>query len=67
MIYQSVFSWISTVLSILCGVWLVGLALFCLIRWIIFKVRAAKDISKIEKEIDEDLKKYECDEKNKSH
>jgi len=50
-IYMNVMSWISTIISILCGVWLLGLAIFCIVRAIINKVR-------LKKEMKEDLKEY---------
>ena len=48
---MNVMSWISTIISILCGVWLLGLAIFCIVRAIINKVR-------LKKEMKEDLKEY---------
>lgn len=43
---MSVFSWISVILTGLCFVWLIGLAIFCLVRFIVLKVRAKKEIKK---------------------
>lgn len=51
MIYQSVFSWISTILTIVCLVWCIGLGLFVLIKWIIGKIKQKKQIK-------EDLEQY---------
>lgn len=53
MIYQSVFGWISTILSIACGVWLIGLGIFVIVRLIIEKVQAKRLISKAEKDCDD--------------
>ena len=44
MIYMSVFSWISTILSILCFVWLIGLGVFVLVRSIVLKVKSKKEM-----------------------
>lgn len=43
MIYQSVFGWISTIFTILCFAWVIGLLIFVLIRWIIQKVKFKKE------------------------
>lgn len=43
MIYQSVFGWISTILTICCFVWIIGLLIFVLIKSIIRKVRYKKE------------------------
>ena len=48
-LFASVFSWISTILSIACVVWLLGLGVFVLVRSIILKVKSKK-------EMNEDLK-----------
>ena len=52
-VYQSVFGWISTVLTILCFAWLVGLGIFVLVKFIIEKVKAKKLISKAERDCDD--------------
>ena len=43
---MSVFSWISVILTGICFAWLVGLAIFCLVRFIVLKVKAKKEIKK---------------------
>ena len=48
MIYMSVFSWISSILSLLCLVWLIGLGVFVLVRKIILSVKAKKEIKQDE-------------------
>lgn len=45
-IQMSVFSWISAILTAICFAWLVGLAIFCLVRFIVLKVKAKKVIKK---------------------
>lgn len=42
--FQSVFGWISTVLSIACLVWLLGLGVFVFVRSIVLKVKAKKEM-----------------------
>lgn len=44
MIYMSTFSWISTILSILCLVWCIGLGVFVLIKKIIDKIKSKKEM-----------------------
>lgn len=43
---MSVFSWISAILTGLCFLWLIGLSIFCLVRFIVLKVKAKKEIKK---------------------
>ena len=46
---MTIFSKISIILSIICAIWLVGLAVFCIIRAIVLKVKAKKEIKKYDK------------------
>ena len=55
---MSVFSWISTIVSVLCLVWLLGLGVFVLVRSIVLKVKAKKEMK-------EDLKDYHKSSKRK--
>ena len=43
MIYQSVFGWISTILSICCFVWVFCLLIFVLVKSIVRKVKYKKE------------------------
>ena len=58
MIYMSVFSWISTILSIACVVWLFGLAIFVIVKSILHKVKSKKQMK-------QDLEDYEKSKKRK--
>lgn len=45
-IYQSVFGWISTILTVACLVWCIGLALFVIVKSIVNKIKAKKEMKK---------------------
>lgn len=55
-IQMSVFSWISSILTLLCFVWLIGLGVFVIVRKIIFTVKAKKEIKKDEQKRKETVK-----------
>lgn len=50
MIYQSVFGWISTIMTILCLLWCVGLGIFCIVKAIIKRAKAKKELKEALKE-----------------
>lgn len=54
MINATAFSWISTILTIVCLCWCIGLGLFVLIRSIVFKIRAKREMKKDLEEFNDD-------------
>lgn len=46
MIYATVFSWISTILTIVCLFWCVGLGLYVLVRSIIRRIKEKREMKK---------------------